>query len=112
MSAACPEFAFELTLHPTPAVDTAARRALHDALTAVAEDRGLSVAGGGEDAARYLITRDGGQAIDADRDALRAWAAGRPEIAHADVGPLIDLREAAARRMADPDGGARRSGRA
>jgi hypothetical protein len=92
MSAACPEFAFEIVLRLAPGVDEARRGALRDALAAAAELRGLSAAGGGDEVQRYLITRDGGQAIDADREALRAWAASRPEIAHAAVGPLVDLR--------------------
>jgi uncharacterized protein YggL (DUF469 family) len=95
VSAPCPEFGFRLTLRLTPGVDAASRRALSDALRAVVEARGLSAAGGGEEAPRYLVTRDGGQAIDADREALREWAAAQAAIARADVGPLVDLREAA-----------------
>jgi len=96
MSAACPAFAFELVLRLTPGLDAAGRRALQDALAATVASHGLSAAGGGEVAPRYLITRDGGQAIDADREVLGAWAAGRPEVAEVAVGPLVDLHEAAA----------------
>jgi len=92
VSAACPAFGFELVLRSTPGLDAAGRRALEDALAATVASHGLSAARTG---GRYVITRDGGQAIDADRDVLRAWAAGRPEVAAATVGPLVDLHEVA-----------------
>ena len=95
MSAACPALAFELVLRLTPGLDAAGRRALHDALAATVASHGLSAAGRGDAAPRYVITRDGGQAIDADREVLRAWAAARAEVAEVAVGPLVDLHEAA-----------------
>ena len=94
MSAACPAFAFELVLRLTPGLDAGGRGALQDALAATVASHGLSTAGGGDAVLRYRITRDGGQAIDADREVLRAWAAGRPEVAEVAVGPLVDLHEA------------------
>jgi hypothetical protein len=95
MSAACPELGFEITLELAADVADARRRALRAAFLALVESRGLAAAGNGDTTLHYWITRDGGQAIDADRDALDAWAAGRPEIARATAGPLVDLREAA-----------------
>ena len=92
MTAACPELAFEIVLRLAPG--RGVREAWRDAFVAALDARGLSATGGG-DAPRYLITRDGGQAVDADREAMRAWAEQRPEVLSVAVGPLIDLREAA-----------------
>ena len=93
MSAACPEFGFELTFDLVPRLGEDARSALRDAFIDALEARGLSADGGGEQVWRHVITRDGAQAIDADREALRAWAATRPEIAAVTVGPLVDLSD-------------------
>jgi len=93
MSAACPEYGFELTFHLVPRLAEDARSALWDAFIDAVEARGLSAGGGGDQVWRLVITRDGGQAIDADREALGAWAAARPEIAAVGVGPLVDLSE-------------------
>jgi uncharacterized protein YggL (DUF469 family) len=92
MTAACPELGFAITLECT---DASARATVRDAFVAFAESRGLSAAGGGDAVQRYVVRRDGGQAIDADREAAAAWAAARPALVRATVGPLVDLREAA-----------------
>ena len=97
MSAPCPEYGFTLTCRLAPAVGPDAARALRDALAQALESRGLAARGGGEERWHHVVTRDGGQAIDADREALRAWAATRPEIAAATVGPLHDLHDTTAR---------------
>ena len=93
MTAACPELVFDVTLHPTAALGDAARRALWTAVVAALEARGLSAALHSADAAlRFRVTRDAGQAIDADREAVRAWAESRPDVERVVVGPLLDLR--------------------
>jgi uncharacterized protein YggL (DUF469 family) len=93
MSAACPEYGFEVTFHLTPAVTAPARDALWRAFIDALEARGLSAGGGGDRVWRHVVSRDGGQAVDADREAIRAWAVARAEIATVDVGPLADLNE-------------------
>lgn len=90
MSAPCPTYGFAIALRPAPGLDAAASAALRDAFVAAVEARGLS-AGGGDRVWRHVISRDGGQAIDADREALRAWAASRPDVMDVTVGPLVDL---------------------
>ena len=92
MSAPCPEYGFTFACRLAPGLDAAAAHALRDAFVHALESRGLAAAG--SDAAwRHVISRDGGQAIDADREALQAWADARPEIVAATVGPLQDLTE-------------------
>lgn len=91
MSAACPEYAFDVTLRLAPQLDADARAALRRAFAALLDARGLVADGGGDAVLRHTVARDGGQAVDADRDAVREWARARPEIVDATVGPLVDL---------------------
>ena len=95
MSAACPELGFDVVLELARDVDDVRRRELREEFLTLVESRGLLAAGrgGGGGVLRYRITRDGGQAIDADREAFEAWARRRPQIASFTVGPLLDLRD-------------------
>jgi hypothetical protein len=90
VSAPCPEYGFTFACRLASPLDADAARALRDAFARVLESRGLA-ADGGDGRWHHVISRDGGQAIDADREALRAWAASRPDVADVTVGPLVDL---------------------
>ena len=90
MSAPCPTYGFVITLRVAPGLDAAASNTLRDAFVAAVEARGLSAGGGGR-LGHHVVSRDGGQAIDADREALRAWAESRPDVVEVTVGPLVDL---------------------
>lgn len=50
------------------------------------EARGLTY-GGGE---QGFVAARRGSATEADRDAVRDWLAARPEVASAEIGPLVD----------------------
>jgi hypothetical protein len=65
--------------------------ALWDAFVKEVEAHGLCVAGGGDVVWRHVIEREGGQAIDADRGILLAWARSQEQIVEAQAGPLVDL---------------------
>jgi uncharacterized protein YggL (DUF469 family) len=93
MAAACPEFGFEITAQLAPHVDARTRHALAATFHTLAESNGLIADGGGERDWRYVITRDGGQAIDADRQLLGDWIRSRPEITRVEIGPIVDLKE-------------------
>ncbi|GLC24674.1 50S ribosome-binding protein YggL [Roseisolibacter agri] len=97
MSAPCPEYGFTFACRLAPGLDADAVRALRDAFVGVLESRGLAAAGGGDATWHHVISRDGGQAIDADREALEAWADARAEIVEATVGPLQDLTDVESR---------------
>lgn len=91
MSAACPEYAFEIEFHP-------ARGAAPDAewlatLEAVLAARGLSIAYTYPSGRRYLVIRDGGQVVEADLEALRVWRDGQGGKGTIVIGPLIELNE-------------------
>ena len=85
MSPACPVFGFLIHLRPLPGVnvDDLARQ-----LAKFLATNALVVTG---DIPTLLISGEGIQATDADREAVREWLARRSEIAHADVGPLSDV---------------------
>lgn len=91
MSAPCPRFGFDVRLHVAPGLTAEACDALARAFTATVEARGLSASARHGETWCHVVTRDGGQAVDADREALAEWAASRPDIAGAAVGPLVDL---------------------
>jgi uncharacterized protein YggL (DUF469 family) len=93
MSSACPQLGFEVHLTPKSDLEASARAELHDALVACIDARALSRSGG-YDAAEwsYVVWREGSQADDLDREAIRAWAAERAELASMKVGLLFDVK--------------------
>ncbi|HEY0971405.1 MAG TPA: 50S ribosome-binding protein YggL [Gemmatimonadales bacterium] len=92
MSGACPELGFDVRIRPHDRVAGEAGDALlRDLLDGLVEERGLVAEVRGRGAWLVTVTRDAGQATEADREAISAWAAGRREIARCEVGPLVDL---------------------
>jgi len=95
MSTPCPEYGFRVTLALDPAIVTSARDALCAAFAAMLQARGLAADGRSNGDVWYqVVSRDGAAAVDADREAVRAWAAARPEITGVTIAPLADLGEA------------------
>ena len=92
MSSTCPQLGFELRLTPHPDIDDGVRRELHHAFIECVAARGLCYTGR-RDVAEWilLVWREGSQADDLDREALRAWADERPEVALVSIGVLFDV---------------------
>jgi len=93
VSAPCPVFGFEVVFHLVPGVSEPAALELWEAfITGPIEGRGL-MCGGGSNGGRWshVVHSEAGQATDADREAMAAWAGSRREIASVEVGPLVDL---------------------
>jgi uncharacterized protein YggL (DUF469 family) len=93
VSAPCPTFGFVARIEQSQgAVGTGALvRAL---IAELLDSRGLQV-DPGDRAHEYVITSEGAQATSADRDALIAWLASRPDVRTFEVGPLTDVKEMA-----------------
>lgn len=92
MSASCPLFGFVVRLCGLAAPD---RARLLDALRLdLLAERGL-VLTDGEAANAYIVTGDGFQATDADREAVIAWLAARLLTGDYTVGALDDVGHAA-----------------
>ncbi len=92
MSAACPVFGFDFSFRERAERSDVESDAVWHEFIAVVESRGLAAGGGLRDGWwRHTITGEGAQAIDADRDALLAWAEGHPSIVTASAGPLVDI---------------------
>ena len=96
LSAPCPVFGFEVVFHLAPGLNEAATLALWEEFVAgPIEGRGLQCGGGGTGALwSHVVHGEAGQATDADREAIAAWAGSRGEITAVEVGPLVDLNDA------------------
>jgi uncharacterized protein YggL (DUF469 family) len=97
VSAACPVFGFTVALRPTRALDDAHERGLWESFVReTVERRGLVCNDGTHDAKRWscVVRSEAGQATDADREAIAAWASAQPEIVAVEIGPLVDLTSA------------------
>ncbi|HEY2378662.1 MAG TPA: 50S ribosome-binding protein YggL [Gemmatimonadaceae bacterium] len=85
MSPACPVFGFliRVRLRAGTDADDFSRR-----LSEFLFSRALVVTGS---LSALVVAGEGMQATDADRDAVLEWLVQRPDVAHADVGPLSDV---------------------
>lgn len=92
MSAACPLFGFVIQLRKVDASDRA--RLLHGLRRELLAGRGLLLMDG-ETASAYVVTGDGFQATDADREAVLAWLAAQTFAGDYTVGALDDVGHAA-----------------
>ena len=95
MTAPCPIFGFLAKYELVAPLDDAAETALTDAFLALLAQRGL-VSSGGFNGTRWshIVRSEASQVTDADRTAVRDWAATRREIRSGDVGPIVDLESA------------------
>jgi uncharacterized protein YggL (DUF469 family) len=92
MTAACPRLGFTVRLRlPGDAASGDHARLMHD-LRTLLESRGLSHSSSARSGILDLtIWREGSQSDHLDREAVRTWAAARPDIAESEVGLLVDL---------------------
>lgn len=91
MSAPCPTFGFTISVEPRATVDFSA---LADDLRRLASANGLVVARHGSRDPHPLafdVTRDGGQATQADRELLLDWATRWNRVAAISVSDLEDM---------------------
>ena len=93
MSAPCPTFGFIVTTRLRESSTGADSDSLVDDLIEVLESNDLSMGGGGDRVLEYVVSRDGGQATQADREIVLQWAERWTAIAEIDVSDLIDLQD-------------------
>jgi uncharacterized protein YggL (DUF469 family) len=92
MSSTCPQLGFELHLTPLADIDDATRYDLNCAFIECVAARGLCYNGRREVAEwSFVVWREGSQADDLDREAIRAWAVEQPDITLVRVGLLFDV---------------------
>lgn len=93
MSAPCPTLGFHLTFAIAPGAARSHRGALRAAFLKTAAAYGLVCEERDEGSLQFVVTGDGLQATESDRERLIAWLAEQPEIASHRAGPLTDLTE-------------------
>ena len=93
MSAPCPILGFtvRVDLHESAASQ---REALTEALTALLATQGLVASGGGHRQLLFIVTREGSQATEAERQLVERWAAEWNQVATIAVSDLVDLSPA------------------
>jgi len=93
MSAPCPALGFHITIAPRSTMGGADIDTLVDDFIDFLESHGLQTGGAGDTALEFAITREGGQATDADRALVRDWAARRSDDVEISVGEIVDLSD-------------------
>ncbi len=93
MTAACPRFGFTVEIILTPGTSESQATDLRRAFSELLDNAGMTYANSQRAIWRYLVSRDAGQATDADRKAIADWAARHASIASCRIGDLIDLRD-------------------
>jgi uncharacterized protein YggL (DUF469 family) len=91
MSAPCPTLGFLVTVGIRSGVDDGDVDALVDDFIDFLEGHGLQTGGAGDTTLEFVVSREGGQATDADRALVRDWAARWSEKAAIDIGDIVDL---------------------
>ena len=90
MSAPCPILGFVVTARLRSTDTGADSESLHDSLIEVLESNGL-MADRGDRRLEYVVSREGSQATQADRELVLEWAKRWNQIAAIEVSDIIDL---------------------
>jgi uncharacterized protein YggL (DUF469 family) len=93
MSAPCPVFGFVVRATIDATVGRETIDALIDDLVELLEANGMTMGGGGDRLLEFVISRDGAQATDTDRQLVIEWAGSWAHVARFDVSDLVDLNE-------------------
>lgn len=93
MSAPCPMLGFTVWMTIAPAASLVDMDALWDSFIGLLEANGLETGGGGDREQEYVVHRSGGQATDADRELVAAWATEWSSVAHVRMSDIVDLSD-------------------
>jgi uncharacterized protein YggL (DUF469 family) len=93
MSAPCPLLGFTVGLRLQQSTHDARAAELVADLLRLLDRHGLTAGGGGHRVMEYVVTREGSQATEPDRELVTDWASAWATLAEIAVGPLTDLSE-------------------
>jgi uncharacterized protein YggL (DUF469 family) len=91
MSAPCPILGFTVLVDLHESVGEPQAEALTQSLTELAATQGLVASGGGRRQLLFVVSREGSQATEAERQLVEGWAAEWADVAAITVSDLVDL---------------------
>jgi len=94
MSAPCPILGFTVLVDLHESVEESQGEALARALTELLAAQGLEASGGGRRQQLYVVSREGSQATEAERQLVESWASEWSDVAGIRVSDLVDLSAA------------------
>ena len=94
MSAPCPILGFTVLVDLRESVDEPEAETLTQSLTDLLAAQGLESSGGGRRQQLFVVSREGSQATEAERQLVESWASEWSDVAEITVSDLVDLSTA------------------
>jgi len=94
MSAPCPILGFTVLVDLRESAEEAQGEELAQSLTALLAAQGLESSGGGRRQQLFVVSREGSQATEAERQLVERWASEWSDVAEVTVSDLLDLSAA------------------
>jgi uncharacterized protein YggL (DUF469 family) len=94
MSAPCPILGFTVLVDLHESAEESQGEALTQALTELLAAQGLEANGGGRRQQLFVVSREGSQATEAERELVQSWASEWSDVATITVSDLVDLSAA------------------
>ena len=94
MSAPCPILGFTVLVDLHESAEDSQAEALTRALTELLAAQGLEASGGGPRQRLFVVSREGSQATEAERELVESWASEWSDVADITVSDLVDLSAA------------------
>jgi uncharacterized protein YggL (DUF469 family) len=94
MSAPCPILGFTVLVDLHESAGESRAEALTRALTELLAAQGLEASGGGRPQRLFVVSREGSQATEAERQLVESWASEWSDVATITVSDLVDLSAA------------------
>ena len=91
MSAPCPILGFTVLVDLHESVEESQAEVLTQALTELLAAQGLESSGGGRRQRLFVVSREGSQATEAERQLVESWASEWSDVADITVSDLVDL---------------------
>ena len=91
MSAPCPILGFTVLVDLHESAEESQADVLTQALTELLAAQGLESSGGGRRQRLFVVSREGSQATEAERQLVESWASEWSDVADITVSDLVDL---------------------